>query len=163
MVSDDSEGDVMSDIGEMLRHAYQLDDEAHRDFEQYQERKRRDNPLLTKSAHQGLVYKTFETPRPTAQAAKMSEEDSRSWNDWFAAGFRNFAAIERKWVSHHFEVFAAIIGEETGKVDAKLLAKIKTLEADVAVLRADLESLRAHKTPVDVSLKDVVTPLRSAR
>ena len=38
-----------------------------------------------------------------------------------------------------------------------------TLEADVAALRADLEILRAHKAPADVSLKGVVTPLRSAR
>jgi len=152
-VSDDSEGDVMSDIRETLKHACQLDDEARRDFEEYQERKRRNNPLLPKSAHQGLIYKTFE-PRPT----KMSEEDSRNWNDWFAAGFRNFAAIERKWVSQQLEAFAAIIGEETGKVDAKLLAKIKTLEADVAALRADLEAHKVSKP--DINLAGSVTPMR---
>ena len=63
----------MSDIGEMLRHAYEFDDEARRDFEEYQERKKRDNPLLSKSAHQGLIYKTFEPRWPTT----MSEENSR--------------------------------------------------------------------------------------
>ena len=38
---------------------------------------------------------------------------------------------------------ADIIGEETGKIDAQLLAKIETLQADLAALRADLTMLQS--------------------
>ena len=90
-------------------------------------------------------------------------ETPRSWNNWFAAGFRNFAAIERKWVGQQLEAFAGLIGEETGKADAKLYAEIKKLRDEIGQLRDEITLLHAHKAPPDVSLKDVVTPLRSAR
>jgi hypothetical protein len=92
-------------------------------------------------------------PRPTT----MLEEDSRNWNDWFAAGFRNFAAIERKWVSQQLEVFAAMIGEETAKADSKV---VKVLREEIAGLRAEIEVLRRHKAnELDANLAGVV-PLR---
>ena len=78
----------MSDIGEMLTHAYQLDDEARQDFEQYQERKKRDNPLLTKSAHRGLIYKTYE-PRRTTMSAEL-----RNWNSWLRNALDRFRRDE---------------------------------------------------------------------
>ena len=89
---------------------------------------------------------------------RLMETPRANWNDWFAAGFRNFAAIERKWVSQRLEVFAAMIGEETAKVDSKLYAEIKTLKSPI--LRAEIEILRAHKVSrPDVNLAGVV-PLR---
>jgi len=97
----------------------------------------------------------------TLRHAYQLKEDSSGWNDWFAAGFRNFAAIERKWVSQRLEVFAAMIGEETAKVDSKLYAEIKTLKADVAALRAEIEILRAHKVSrPDVSIEGSIASLR---
>src|SRR5262245_40655862 len=44
-------------------------------------------------------------------------------------------AADKAWVQARLEQFAAIIGEETSKTDAKLLAKIETLQAEVEILR----------------------------
>lgn len=57
------------------------------------------------------------------------------------------------------EEFSSFLGAELGKAESRANARIKTLEADVAALRADLEILRAHKAPADVSLKGVM-PMR---
>ena len=80
------------------------------------------------------------------------------WNEWFEKGFRNFAALERKWVFDQLESLAGFIGAEMGKEETKLYAEIKALKAEVAVLRADLEIIRQHKA--DKELAGIVS-LRS--
>jgi hypothetical protein len=59
---------------------------------------------------------------------------------------------DKKWVWQRLNEAAAVIGGEVFKEDAKLLAEIKTLKAEVAGLRADLEAHKADAAGV-VSLR----------
>ena len=57
------------------------------------------------------------------------------------------------------EDFSNIVGAELAKAESRTNAKIKTLEADVAALRAEIEILRQHKVSKP-SAEGSITSLR---
>jgi hypothetical protein len=99
----------------------------------------------------------IEKPEP-----KAKQQMDREWNEWFAAGFRNFAALERKWVVQQLDELFADVDVEVDKKECKLRieirARVKTLEDKIAGLRAEIEILHRHRA----NKSDVagVVPLR---
>lgn len=61
------------------------------------------------------------------------------------------AKVDVAYVQRRLEDFAALIGEETGKTDAKLLAEIKALKAEVAALKSEMEVLRQQKASKELA------------
>ena len=107
---------------------------------------------------------TIEKPKP-----KAKQQMDREWNEWFAAGFRNFAALERKWVSQQLELVVKIVAEETQRKENELrleiiarrdalYAEIRALKEQVAALKCDIEVLTKRK-----AAKSDVVPLMRAR
>src|SRR5262245_53399451 len=101
-------------LRQLLNEVIALDDKArleHACWEAKQAERKR--------AQAQLVYKVHE-PKVAAQ-----QQGTAPMVD----------AADKAWVQARLEQFAAIIGEETSKTDAKLLAKIETLQAEVDILR----------------------------
>jgi hypothetical protein len=150
--------------------AWRAEREAERETESFDEKYRREGQeadqyllerqrqrVVERAAPNGdLVFKTYE-PKASPQM------DWSQMNDWFERSFRNLAAPEREWVRKsvrdYVDEIVKLIGKETLDEDAKLLAKIKKLEADVGQLRADIEILRQYKAnkPDDASIGSVTS------
>jgi hypothetical protein len=102
-------------LRQLFNEAIALDDKAREDCAAW-EAKRAER---TAQARSHLVYKIY-APKVAAQQQRTTPMVD---------------AVSAAWVQARLEQFAAIIGEETGKTDAKLLAKIETLQAEVEILR----------------------------
>src|SRR5262245_46766153 len=108
---------------QLLDEAIALDDKTRAECECW-EAKRAEREQAR--ARTQLVYKVHE-PKIAAQRQRTT------------------SMVDREWVHNQLHALAGIIGEETGKIDAKLLAEIKTLKAEVAALKSEIEVLRQQK------------------
>ena len=101
---------------QLLDKAIALDDKMRAEFMCW-EAKRAERERA--QARTQLVYKVHE-PKVAAQQQRTAPMVD---------------AADKAWVQARLEQFAAIIGEETSKTDAKLLAKIERLQAEVEIMR----------------------------
>lgn len=109
------------DLRAELKEVFARDDALRADYEDWQRRKEA-------KAQPRIICKTYQTPPRPQRTAVMDD---------------GLEERMRAFTMSAMDGLADIIGEETGKIDAQLLAKIETLQADLAALRADLTMLQS--------------------